>query len=144
MTEFVDKDIEETNAGQYRDFLVMSVPTIADVTIALEYAYGERYLMPFDAFRHNGSPDWWNAYTTLKHTEFNDFKQANLTNCLNVVGALMVLGRLLDYSMAMGPWGAIETKLSSRVYVVVGTPFGTGQDGIRRLLFGATTPSGTA
>jgi hypothetical protein len=143
-TQFVDNEIEETNAAHYRGCLRKEVPTIPDVCVELEYSYGERYLVPFDSYRNDSSPEWWEAFTNQKHTEFEDFKQANLVNCLNAAGALWILVKLLDYSVAIGSWQTVETKFKSRLFGRVGTPFSGGIEEIRKLLFKATTKGGTA
>ena len=123
-TKFLNPEPTETNNGHYRDFLLKNVPTIADVCVKLDYSYGDKYLIPFDAFRHEGSSDWWDAFTNLKHTEFDDFKKGNLVNCLNAVGGLMVLVKLLDYTSQERGLLSPESKFASRLFAEVGTPFG--------------------
>jgi hypothetical protein len=140
MSGSVDKGLQETKANHFRDYLVKNVPTIADICVALEYSYGESFLMPFDSFRSGGSPDWWDAFTNQKHTEFDDFKQANLTNCLNAVGALAILVRLLDYSYNQGQWSQSESKFPFRLFGEMGTSY-ESLDEVRKALFGAEQPA---
>ena len=99
VTGFVDSRTKETSAADYRAFLIKVVPEIAVVCVQLEYPYGEKYLMPFDSLRDDESPRWWSAFTNLKHTEFDNITEANLSNCLNATAGLAVLVRLLDYTI---------------------------------------------
>ena len=53
------------------------------------------YIRPFRQFEVGLAPEWWKAFTNLKHQRDQFFEQATLLNALNGLGALLILNVIL-------------------------------------------------
>ena len=90
------------NISHYREFLRTEITDIHLASANVKTLYPKGTLVPFEAFKDaRGTPDWWNAYNKVKHSEHDDFRFVNLENSVNAVAALSLL------SVAMGAytWG---------------------------------------
>ncbi len=47
-------------------------------------------LHPWEDWKENNSPFWWQHHNKVKHHRHDHFEKANLKNCLNAMGALYV------------------------------------------------------
>jgi hypothetical protein len=45
---------------------------------------------PWENWNGSANPDWWKSYNNVKHERNNHFKEANLKNTINAVGALLI------------------------------------------------------
>jgi hypothetical protein len=59
--------------------------------------YVPRYglnLVPWDSWKNDQNPDWWNSYNKVKHERNRHFDKATLFNALHAVSALLALNYL--------------------------------------------------
>jgi len=82
--------------ADYRDFLRSEVPDIHKRSIHVRPCFPKGTVVPFEELRSpTGTPDWWNAYNQVKHSEYDEFRIGNLENCVAAVSALALLGFLM-------------------------------------------------
>lgn len=70
--------------------------------IITERCYIPRYglaMEPFINWDNNSdkNPDWWRSYNNVKHSRNTAFKEANLKNAINSIGALALLNLYYHY-----------------------------------------------
>ena len=88
----------ETNFGDYRVYLKTEIPDIQGRTIQVRPCFPEGMLVPFEALGESSStPEWWNAYNRIKHSEYDEFRSGNLENCLTALSALALLGFFMSW-----------------------------------------------
>lgn len=78
------------NIAGYRDCLRRHCPELAD-----EEVFIPRFSMRFQPWinwkgNDDNSPDWWKSYNKVKHQRNESYREANLKNVINAVGALLV------------------------------------------------------
>lgn len=83
----------EYDMRDYRKWLVEKVEKIRLVTVRLIYPIQKRFLDPFKRIERL---EWWIAYNNVKHSDIRQFKDGNLGNALNALGALAILYVALD------------------------------------------------
>ena len=88
----------ETNFGDYRVYLRTEIPDVQRRTIQVRPRFPEGMLVPFEALQEQaGTPEWWNAYNRIKHSEYDEFRSGNLEHCLTALSALALLGFLMSW-----------------------------------------------
>lgn len=98
--------------ADYRDFLRREVLDIHKRSVHIRPCFLKGTVVPFEELRTTtGTPDWWNAYNAVKHSEYTEFPLGNLEHCVSAVSALALLGFL------MGVLGA------DRLFVNVGIAY---------------------
>lgn len=81
------------NFGHYRDFLKQEMPNIHELTIQIRPIFPKGLIFPFEELRtESRSPQWWDAYNKVKHSEYDEFREGNLENCVTALAALVLLG----------------------------------------------------
>ena len=86
----------EYNFGDYRNFLRREVPDIGQRTVCVRPCFPVGIIVPFEELQTaTGTPGWWNAYTKVKHHEYQEFRMGNLANCITAVSGLALLGFLM-------------------------------------------------
>lgn len=63
--------------------------------VCLHIPLFQTYIRPFKKFELGESPEWWKAFTALKHQRDHNFHYATLENSLNAMGALLILNVIL-------------------------------------------------
>lgn len=110
--------------GDYRTFLVNSVPDIYLLTVEV-IGQDARILNPLCELRSpQGTPKWWDAYNNLKHSEILNYQDGNLENTLNSIGALAILGDQLRIFGFLGGLG------SSRIFCNIGYLYSEAYGGV--------------
>lgn len=66
----------------------------AEVDVAYGLTFYESGHRPFEAFKNNQIPKWWDAYNHVKHTWFDSMKEATLENVVSALGGLFLLNIL--------------------------------------------------
>lgn len=85
----VDPASDPRNMGGCREILAGHLRSLPSATV---YAFnGQMTLNPWIEWRDGSRPEWWQAYTDVKHGRHIHFRQGNLRNALLAVGGLMVL-----------------------------------------------------
>jgi len=82
-------DTKSKSINEYFTTLSNNLPSIFHEKIVLR-----RYKLeftPYEKWKVNDSPSWWNAYNKVKHNRSSDFEKANLENTLNSMAALLIL-----------------------------------------------------
>ena len=87
---------------------------------------GPQILRPWAAWeKGSANPDWWLAYTAVKHSRHSTFHQATLANALNAVAALFCLQLYLHQALynagILQPWSRLLTLEKHYQNVVAGT-----------------------
>jgi len=100
-TGFLPAD-EDSNMGHYRKWLTKEIENIHLVSVGLSYPIQQR-LSPFQLIKHeNQSLRWWTAYNNVKHSDISMFKDGNLRNALNSLGAFAILYAVMDVNNGSG------------------------------------------
>lgn len=81
-----------------RDFLMRQHASVSTAEVTLP-RYGLT-LVPWSAWDRAESPDWWNAYNSIKHDHKDALIQASLNHSLDALGRLLIL--LLLYCRTSG------------------------------------------
>jgi len=117
-TSALDKAIRETqhqtkgelNIGHFRDFLNSAIPTISQRPI-LVLPLSPRVLLPYSAFAKSKSkPRWWDSYNNVKHSEVDNYKDGNLRNVMNAIGALAILCEEMGIFLELSIFTSIGIK----------------------------------
>ncbi|MCG2757628.1 MAG: hypothetical protein L6263_04280 [Desulfobacteraceae bacterium] len=77
------------NISTYRTVIHTIFPEFYKTNVAIPY-YNLSFA-PWNSFKENKSPAWWNEYNDVKHERNLNFKKANLENILNSMSGLMIL-----------------------------------------------------
>lgn len=87
----------EYDIRDYRKWLINEIENIHFISVGLSYPIQNRILAPF--YRINDEHKklkWWTAYNNVKHSDISMFKDGNLKNTLNSLGALAILYAVMD------------------------------------------------
>ena len=82
----------ETTMAEWRKYLE---DTYHISRVCIYIPLFQTYIRPFRNFEIGKSPEWWKAFTSLKHERDMYFSQATLKNALESVGALLVLNVII-------------------------------------------------
>ena len=82
----------ETNMKDWRIYLEHKY-NISRVCISVPLF--QTYIRPFRNFEIEKSPNWWLAFTELKHQRDSSFNKATLENAICCMGALLILNVIL-------------------------------------------------
>lgn len=81
----------------YRKWLIREIEKIHLVSVGLIYPIQQRFLLPFYRIEDEDKKlEWWTAYNYVKHSDISKFKDGNLGNALNSLGALAILYAIMD------------------------------------------------
>lgn len=81
---------EIANIGKAREAIHSFLPFIADMKVYLP-RYNLEPVQPWKTWNEGKAPDWWNAYTNLKHNRHSHFGKANLRNVIDCMAGLFVI-----------------------------------------------------
>ena len=88
----------ESNFSDYRVYLEREIPDINKRTIQVRPCFPTGMIIPFEALQEaKGTPEWWNAYNRIKHSEYAEFRSGNLENCLTALSALALMGFFMNW-----------------------------------------------
>jgi len=88
----------ESNFSDYRVYLKREIPDIHKRTIQVRPRFPTGMIIPFKALQETeGTPEWWNAYNRIKHSEYDEFRSGNLENCLTALSALALMGFFMSW-----------------------------------------------
>lgn len=77
-----------SNIDHYRRTISEYVPAILSEVILL---FGDRLsLCPFENWKNDQNPIWWQSHNDVKHTRDEFYKEANLENTVRAISGLMV------------------------------------------------------
>lgn len=82
----------QPNICVYKAYIATTYPDIAKQMVEVKSA--DIQLCPFKAWKDlkdKKQPEWWRAFTSVKHSRVNCRKKANMKNTLNILGALYLL-----------------------------------------------------
>lgn len=81
---------EKPNVDYYRKVIVHEYARFAESSVKIDRHVLE--MRPWESWKPGGdkNPDWWHAYTQVKHHRHTSYDRATLKNALNAVGALFV------------------------------------------------------
>jgi hypothetical protein len=80
-----------SNIGHYSDFLLDEIPDLQSYSVRVRAYFRSGLLLPFQGMTKRTPPGWWSAYNDLKHAHQPNYRAGNLENCVNAVGAVVVL-----------------------------------------------------
>lgn len=84
----LDSSQAANNISDYRSIIKDKLPSRVK-----EEVYIDRYSLsfkPWDNWNGNQNPNWWRSYNNVKHQRNIHFREANLQNAINAVGALLI------------------------------------------------------
>ena len=84
----LDSSFNGETITSYRKFLNPIFPKISRLNVNLP-RYGRR-IIPWDNWRVNTKPQWWDAYNKVKHYRDEKYKQANLKNVIASLAGLFI------------------------------------------------------
>jgi len=76
------------NINEYREVIKNYFDLFPNQEVSIS-RYGMKF-NPWLKWVDNENPNWWKSHNNIKHERNNYFKEANLQNTLNAVGALMI------------------------------------------------------
>jgi len=80
------------NIDNYRETLKNNLQTYIFDSFINEKIYIPRYhieLTPWSSWNNDVNPGWWRSYNNVKHKRGTSFKEGNLENVINSIGALL-------------------------------------------------------
>jgi hypothetical protein len=84
-----DPGCNADNIIEYREKIIPKYPQLATFTVTAP-RYGLNF-NPWEEWKHDNNPLWWDAYNSIKHKRHTDYYKANLKNVLNAVAGLFVV-----------------------------------------------------
>jgi hypothetical protein len=89
----IQQDKRNWNIRHFRE-IIEPIHHLSNNTLVLPFGIGEsQEITPYDNFS-NYSPNWWESYNHVKHDYYDNIEEANLSNVLNSLGALLTLNAL--------------------------------------------------
>lgn len=88
LCELLDHSKTAKNINNYRTIIQNNVPLFINEEIHIS-RFGLLF-KPWSCWAEMQNPDWWGSYNNVKHERNNYFKEANLQNAINAVGALLL------------------------------------------------------
>lgn len=85
----IKPEIKAGNIGQCRKILVLKFSRICDMNIRIP-RYGLE-ITPWDNWKRDKNPYWWDAYNNVKHHRDEYFSEATLRNTKAAVAGLFVI-----------------------------------------------------
>ncbi len=76
------------NINDYRILIQHNLPELINEEISINRF--ELLFKPWENWNGEQNPNWWKSYNNVKHQRNNHFKEANLQNTINAVGALLL------------------------------------------------------
>jgi hypothetical protein len=76
------------NINDYRDLIQKHLASFINEEISID-RFGLTF-KPWENWTRTQNPNWWKGYNNVKHQRNNHFKEANLQNTINAVGALLL------------------------------------------------------
>ena len=76
------------NIDNYRNIVKTHLTDFIDEEIFIDRF--ELTFQPWENWKGNNNPDWWRSHNNVKHQRNDHFKEANLKNAINAVGALLL------------------------------------------------------
>jgi hypothetical protein len=98
LARFKTNQSSDYDIRSLRETLMQCVPELASEKVFIR-RYGLE-LDPWDNWRSGKTPNWWQSYNKVKHERVLHYAEANLTNALNAVAALMIA--VIFYYRAIG------------------------------------------
>jgi len=91
------KPSNEYDMRDYRKWLIKEINEIHLLSVGINYPLERKYLLPFKELdREDGRLEWWIAYNNIKHSDVDNFRDGNLRNAFNSLGALAILFAVMD------------------------------------------------
>jgi len=91
------KPSNEYDMRDYRKWLIKEIDKIHLISVGINYPLERKYLLPFKELdKEDGRLEWWIAYNNIKHSDVDNFKDGNLRNAFNSLGALSILYAVMD------------------------------------------------
>lgn len=95
----------QTNFGDYRMLLLDEDPDIYRLTVQVRPLFPRGVLVPLQALSQaNGVPGWWRAYNNVKHSEYENFRDGNMSNAVLSVAALVILEHFMNTLLPDNIW----------------------------------------
>lgn len=117
----INKDSKADNIHRYRREIHPNNPLVSRTQVHVP-RFGLTF-QPWEEWQNDKSPQWWDAYISVKHRRNTDFAKANLENSLNAVAGLFVL--LLFHFRNQGEKGLLAPD---PILFRAGDPFSGGRN----------------
>ena len=88
LCKLLDPNEETKNIDGYRLIIQNKTPSFINEEISID-RFGLLF-KPWDNWVGTQNPNWWKSYNNVKHQRDSYFKEANLQNTINAVGALLL------------------------------------------------------
>ena len=86
--KLLDPDSTRKNINDYRKVIKKHQPDLIEEEIIMP-SHNLNF-KPWNHWKENKNPDWWKNHNNVKHHRSENFKEANLKNTLNSIGALLI------------------------------------------------------
>ncbi len=103
----VDAKSNPRNIKDYRKIIAPSIPTFLKAKV-MAPRYGLT-LQPWSSWTSSNPPRWWTSHNQVKHHRNEHFSDANLTNTLNSVAALLI-SVFHFYKLKLFPNHAVDNR----------------------------------
>jgi len=84
----LDSTRKASKIHDYQTIILDKAPIFFEEEVFV-HRFGLSY-KPWKTWTKTMPPDWWTSNNKIKHDRYNQFKQANLKNAINAVGALFL------------------------------------------------------
>lgn len=84
----LDSSQSADNINNYRTLIQLHLSLIINQEVSVD-RFGILF-KPWENWNGTQNPNWWRSYNNVKHQRNNHFKEANLQNTINAVGALLL------------------------------------------------------
>ncbi len=90
LCELVAPEAPRGNMNEYKAALLPQIPNLPHTEVFVpRYGLSFKPWLKWDSGEEN--PIWWRSYNKVKHERDAHFNQATLKNCLNALGALLIV-----------------------------------------------------
>ncbi|MBK7027374.1 MAG: hypothetical protein IPH40_11085 [Polaromonas sp.] len=84
----IEPTLSPKNMGECREIITTHFPNLPNSIV--NAVNGQMTFHPWSGW-NKGRPDWWQAYTDVKHSRHTKYRDGNLGNAIEAVGGLMVM-----------------------------------------------------
>jgi hypothetical protein len=88
LCKIISPNQSASNINEYKSVVQNHLKTLVNEEIRID-RFGLSF-KPWENWKGTTNPDWWRSYNLVKHQRNDYFKEANLKNTVNAVGALLL------------------------------------------------------
>jgi hypothetical protein len=111
---FTNKDI--TTIAHYKAFLKEQDDRLYLYSVHFRNRFPDGLILPLYSLKNTKSPQWWEAYNKVKHSEYDEYRSGNLGNAATALAALVILEIILGKPKTDEIWTNIGSRYEEESY----------------------------